>query len=229
MLKNAHVVARYGFLYSAYRPDAYRWDVFELLRKLFLTGVVMLISPGTSFQIIVAVLFNLMFAFLILIETPHLPGPGRTLATLTYIAITLTMLLGLMLKTVEAASDCKIVFDISLLTINISVVVYTLKVLVGPLCQAMKERRQKKVTMNHPLTKSKLCKCCGRRKKTDKPRWFLLSSTRTAPRKKVRKHAKQAKRWWWICTARTIRKRFCDKIIVCKPLWFLLFVPNINM
>ena len=39
-LDNDTVLARYGFLYSAYRRGAYLWDIWELIQKLFLTGAV---------------------------------------------------------------------------------------------------------------------------------------------------------------------------------------------
>ena len=143
-LQNPHVLARFGFLYSAYRPRSYLWDVFELLRKFFLTGGLMLIAPGSSYQVAVAVLFNLLFMVALLVHTPHLPGPGRTLASATYVAIVFTMLIGLVLKTVDAASNHKLVFDILLLAINLSVVVYTAKVLCTPICMALIERDRKR-------------------------------------------------------------------------------------
>ena len=104
----------------------------------------MLIAPGSSYQVAVAVLFNLLFMVALLVHTPHLPGPGRTLASATYVAIVFTMLIGLVLKTVDAASNHKLVFDILLLAINLSVVVYTAKVLCTPIRMALIERNRKR-------------------------------------------------------------------------------------
>jgi hypothetical protein len=48
----------YGFLYEAYGPVAWWWEVEELLRKLFLTALVVLMDPGTPLQVTLAVLFS---------------------------------------------------------------------------------------------------------------------------------------------------------------------------
>jgi hypothetical protein len=48
----------YGFLYEAYGPVAWWWEVEELLRKLFLTAVVVLMDPGSPLQVTLAVLVS---------------------------------------------------------------------------------------------------------------------------------------------------------------------------
>ena len=46
-LQTPAVIQRVGFLYPRYRPGAEAWDVFELLRKMILTGALIL-APGFS-------------------------------------------------------------------------------------------------------------------------------------------------------------------------------------
>jgi len=46
-LQSPEVIQRVGFLYPRYRPGAEAWDVFELLRKMILTGALIL-APGFS-------------------------------------------------------------------------------------------------------------------------------------------------------------------------------------
>jgi hypothetical protein len=46
-LQSPAVVQRIGFLYPRYRPGTEAWDVFELLRKMILTGALIL-APGFS-------------------------------------------------------------------------------------------------------------------------------------------------------------------------------------
>ena len=41
----------YGFLYNAYGPSAWWWEVEELVRKLLLSAVVVLIEPGSPLQV----------------------------------------------------------------------------------------------------------------------------------------------------------------------------------
>jgi hypothetical protein len=48
----------WGFLYEAYGPVAWWWEVEELLRKLFLTAFVVLMDPGSPLQVTLAVLFS---------------------------------------------------------------------------------------------------------------------------------------------------------------------------
>jgi hypothetical protein len=45
------VKAKYGFLYLAYGPTAWWWEVEELIRKLLLSAVVVLIEQGSSLQV----------------------------------------------------------------------------------------------------------------------------------------------------------------------------------
>ena len=55
------VVARYGFLYEPYQREAFLWDIWEMLRKLLLTCVIVLIFPGKSFQVVFIALCNICF------------------------------------------------------------------------------------------------------------------------------------------------------------------------
>jgi hypothetical protein len=48
----------WGFLYDAYGPVAWWWEVEELLRKLFLTALVVLMDPGSPLQVTLAVLVS---------------------------------------------------------------------------------------------------------------------------------------------------------------------------
>ena len=44
-------MARYGFLYDSYGPDAWWWETEELLRKLLLTAVSVLMDSGSPLQV----------------------------------------------------------------------------------------------------------------------------------------------------------------------------------
>ncbi len=48
----------YGFLYEAYGPGAWWWEVEELVRKLLLSAVVVLIEDGSPLQVTLAVLVS---------------------------------------------------------------------------------------------------------------------------------------------------------------------------
>ena len=104
---------------------------------MFLTGVIVLVSPGTVFQVAVASVTNITFTFFLLMEKPHLPGPGRNLATMASIALTLTMFVGLILITVDDAKEYSALFDISLVVINCSVAIYALFLVIAPLLHSI--------------------------------------------------------------------------------------------
>ena len=39
------------FLWGSYKPRTYYWEVLEMLRKMFLTGAIVFVSPGTPTQV----------------------------------------------------------------------------------------------------------------------------------------------------------------------------------
>ena len=49
--RSATTMARYGFLYDSYGPEAWWWEVEELVRKLLLTTVPVLFDPGSPLQV----------------------------------------------------------------------------------------------------------------------------------------------------------------------------------
>ena len=56
-LEDRHVLNRLGFLYAIYRRETYLWDIWEMIQKLILTGLIGLIFPGKDLQVVVVVLF----------------------------------------------------------------------------------------------------------------------------------------------------------------------------
>ena len=123
-LEETAVVHRYGFLYEMYRRENYWWDVYEMLQKLFLTGVIVLIFPGKTLQVVLVVLADLGFLMNLLIQKPHQKGPTRNLAMMANMAMTLTMYCGLVLVTVDGTEKYSLLFDLVLIIMNGAVAVY---------------------------------------------------------------------------------------------------------
>jgi len=134
MLNDPSVLARFGFLYDAYRDEAFLWDVWELFTKLFLTGIVILIAPGTVFQVCVVVIVNLWLLIFSLILKPHKKGSGSNLAMMSSTALTMTMLMGLILTSIEDAQLYKAHFSVFLVSMNGFVAAYTVFLTVSPFC-----------------------------------------------------------------------------------------------
>ena len=117
-LDETAVIHRYGFLYEMYRRENYWWDVYEMLQKLFLTGVIVLIFPGKTLQVVLVVLADLGFLMNLLIQKPHVKGATRNLAMMANMALTLTMYCGLVLVTVEGTENYALLFDLVLIIMN---------------------------------------------------------------------------------------------------------------
>jgi hypothetical protein len=138
-LEDSHVKARYGFLYEAYHPHSYMWDIWEMFRQLFLSGIMTLVEPGRIFQVIVASFANFWFMVFLLLKQPYLKGQVRKLAILTNVALTFSMNLGLILKAIPEAQNYLWFFDTLLISTNATVVVYAIKVIILPFCASCRK------------------------------------------------------------------------------------------
>jgi hypothetical protein len=80
-----------GFLFVAYTPSCWYWEVVELVRKLALTSVLALIAPGSAGQVVVGLLLAL---FALLANLAFLPFESSTLNRINQLAqLNLVMLL----------------------------------------------------------------------------------------------------------------------------------------
>jgi hypothetical protein len=53
----------YEFLVTDYKPQFYFWDCLEMLRKVTITGLLIFVSRGSFFQLLVATIASLCFGF----------------------------------------------------------------------------------------------------------------------------------------------------------------------
>ena len=158
-LDETDVAHRYGFLYEMYRRETYWWDVYEMMQKLFLTGVIVLIFPKSDLQVAIAVLADLCFLVNLLIQRPHVAGPTRNLATMANVAVTMSMYCGLLLNSVPGVSENQgvvLVIDGLLIAMNGAVAVYA-GYLVAPcrLCLIKSRAKQEKKTKRKSLLDGK--------------------------------------------------------------------------
>jgi hypothetical protein len=148
--------SRYAFFYSSYKDEAFMWDVVELVRKLLLTAVIILVKPGSDTQTIVGLLVTLFFLFLLLWWHPYKSKVDEYVAVASQLALTITMLFGVLLKTqVLHKEEWNIhALGVLLLAMNGAVVVFVMLTLIL-LCyqnaRSIREEQKKKVA----LTKSK--------------------------------------------------------------------------
>ena len=148
-LEHSEVFARYGFLYGMYHPHAFLWDICEMLQKLLLTGLILLIYPGTQQQAILALFLHICFLINLLLEKPHADKRVGGLAILSSIACTMTMFCGCILATVSKLRKYSIYFDVVLVSINVSVVLFAAwaifpgAMLYATLCTNKKEKESR--------------------------------------------------------------------------------------
>lgn len=64
-------VAGIAFLWQAYRPNAWYWEVVETTRRILLTAVLSVASPGTSQQSVLSILLALLYIKLYSIFHPY--------------------------------------------------------------------------------------------------------------------------------------------------------------
>ena len=73
--------------------------------KIVFDGVIVLIFPGKTLQVVIVVLADLGFLMNLLIQKPHMVGPTRNLYMMANMACTLTMYCGLVLVSVPETGE----------------------------------------------------------------------------------------------------------------------------
>jgi hypothetical protein len=139
----------YGFLYEAYGPVAWWWEVEELLRRLCLTAVVVLMDPGSPLQVTLAVLFSGWAHVLHAVYKPWVI-PGSTAVRHTYmvqhgslLVTSFVFLMGLLFK-VEGVSSKSPVYDalsVVMLLLCVGFMVWWLTAMFAQVCVTVVRRR----------------------------------------------------------------------------------------
>ena len=89
---------RYEFLVADYRPEFYYWDCFEMLRKVSITGILMFVSAGSVFQLVVGIILCIGFGFSAAWFQPYVSGTANIFKVGTEVTLLVTMVLAVMLK-----------------------------------------------------------------------------------------------------------------------------------
>jgi len=87
------------FLYNAYRPRYWYWEIIETVRRLLLTGVLSIVNVGTTYQIVVGILIAIAFVY---VNDQYKPSPNRAdniLQEMSQYLILLTLIGALLIRT----------------------------------------------------------------------------------------------------------------------------------
>ena len=130
MLDDEHVQKRYGSLYMQYERDWWYFELLDTLRRMLLTGGLLLVGAGTVGQIIAATLVSLFFLLLTTRVAPFRSDLDDILAFICNLQQVLLYIVALGLKIGEERggdsegilSNAIFVFVVNGLTITVVVI-----------------------------------------------------------------------------------------------------------
>lgn len=97
---------KYGFLFKDYAILYFFWEIWDLMRKLLLSGALVFFNPGSVAQVIVAMMIALMALQLQLYVMPYQDGLANWIQILAFCCIFLTLFGALLTKIdVDKATD----------------------------------------------------------------------------------------------------------------------------
>ena len=100
-VKHIHHVAiarRYGNLFQQYEPSFWYWECIEMIRKLMLTGGLVLAADGSSAQFLIAQIISLLYLVLVIRKLPYENDMDDVLQTIASVSILFTLMAGFAMK-----------------------------------------------------------------------------------------------------------------------------------
>jgi len=95
---------RLSFMFTTYKEEYWWFECYDLLRKLFVTGVIIFVMPGTIVQIAVACMMHCVGCMVHFYTYPYESSADNSLGSIALSQILLTTFLGLLLK-VDAGGE----------------------------------------------------------------------------------------------------------------------------
>jgi hypothetical protein len=93
--RHRDTLRRFGFLYSSYEPAFWWWEIVIICQKCFMTSVLVVISPRSPMQLVVALLASMVYMSVVLRAGPYVGDHEDVLSFLASTSLSLTMLAGL--------------------------------------------------------------------------------------------------------------------------------------
>lgn len=99
------VIYRYGFIFEQYNPDAFYWELLELLRKLMLTSLIMFVDPGSTAQLAWALAISTSFLVALIMVNPFKDESDGAFAFFAMLSIIIATSSGLVLRAQNAGDE----------------------------------------------------------------------------------------------------------------------------
>ena len=97
-------VAAFKDLWQPYRPEVFWFEVFECLRRITLSGIVVFVFPNTAGQLAMTFLFSLVFFGAMLVLNPYKSRWDAWLAIFGHVIVSMSMFVALLQK-VDTSED----------------------------------------------------------------------------------------------------------------------------
>ncbi|CAN0027825.1 unnamed protein product, partial [Choristocarpus tenellus] len=98
-------VQKTRFLWATYRPNVFWYEVWETIRKLLLTGLLIYFREGTSTQVVIAMMITLLGLRVLAAWKPYKQTDENMLAEVALWVTFLTLLVGLLIKSEVTSSE----------------------------------------------------------------------------------------------------------------------------
>jgi CRP-like cAMP-binding protein len=153
--KHVDTQRRLGFLFESYEPGYWWWECVLLVQKCIMTGLLVIIAPGTTLQLFIGFLFAIIYMMLVLRLGPYVGDQEDVLSFLASVSLSLTMLAGFTNITNrnarEAASDGVFVEEDStlgslLILVNLVPPIYFVLVNVARFVSHLHRRKRQRIT-----------------------------------------------------------------------------------
>ena len=92
-------ILKYIIHAARYRPAFFYWEVLELLRRIVLTGVVLLLPhEHAMMRLLMSLLLSILFLVAVTVLQPYRRTDNNTIATATQLAMCSSLLLAIFIK-----------------------------------------------------------------------------------------------------------------------------------
>jgi hypothetical protein len=102
---NDDLLPTLGFLYYSYEPNYYWWEVAEMLRKLFFSGIIVFIQPGSPSQLVAGLLVALFFAVYSAYAEPYISDSDDITALIAHVQIFMVIFCALLIRADVSSSE----------------------------------------------------------------------------------------------------------------------------